>query len=334
MTMLDFAPEARWGDLPDGWYLGDVAGVAVDAADRVYVFHRGEHPIIVFERDGRFLRSFGEGVFVRPHALHISPAGELFAADCGDHTVRITTLDGRILRTIGVLGRPAPFMSGRPLCQCTHSAVAPNGDIYVSDGYGNARVHRFTPDGRLIESWGSPGTAPGEFNLPHNIHCDADGWVYVADRENHRIQVFDGHGRYETEWRNLHRPSALFMTAGHRPLAYVGEVGPYLHSHFGWPNLGPRVSILDAQGELISRFDSTKDEGIVPGAFLSPHSIAADSHGAIYIGDVCNTAWPSLFPGRPIPRELRGLHKFSPVPVPEREATTREGITVHGESVE
>jgi NHL repeat-containing protein len=332
MKVLGFAPEARWGDLPEGWGLGDVAGVAVDAADRVYVFHRGEHPIIVFEQDGRFVRSFGEGVFVRPHALHISPAGELFATDCGDHTVRIMTLEGRVLRTIGVPGESSGFMSGRPFSQCTHTALAPNGDIYVSDGYGNARVHRFSPDGRLIESWGEPGTGPGQFNLPHNIHCDAEGWVYVADRENHRIQVFDGRGRYETEWRNLHRPSALFMTAGPRPLTYVGEVGPYLRSHFGWPNLGPRVSVLDARGEIVSRFDSTKDEGVVPGAFLSPHSIAVDSRGAVYIGDVCNTAWPSLFPGRPVPDGLVGLHKFSPVAVPQRGAGAEEGTTHHDDA--
>src|SRR4051812_29216625 len=119
MMVSGFAPEARWGDLPEGWSLGDVAGVAVDGADRVYVFHRGEHPIMVFEWDGRFVRSFGEGVFVRPHALHISPAGELFATDCGDHTVRIMTLEGRLLRVIGVPGRPSLFMSGRPFSQCT-----------------------------------------------------------------------------------------------------------------------------------------------------------------------------------------------------------------------
>ena len=95
-----------------------------------------------------------------------------------------------------------------------------------SDGYGNARVHKYTPDGRLLMSWGGPGTDPGEFNIVHNITCDGDGWVYVADRENHRVQVFDGNGKYETQWNNLHRPCGLFMPPGKCPICYIGELGP------------------------------------------------------------------------------------------------------------
>ena len=104
-------------------------------------------------------------------------------------------------------------MSGRPFCRCTHTALSPRGDIYVTDGYGNAQVHKYTPDGKYLSSWGKCGIGEGEFNLPHNIHCDADGWVYVADRENHRVQVFDGNGKFETAWSSVvHRPSALHMT--------------------------------------------------------------------------------------------------------------------------
>ena len=105
-------------------------------------------------------------------------------------------------------------MSGEPFHRCTHTALSPKGEIYVSDGYGNARVHKYTPDGKLLMSWGEPGTDPGEFNIVHNIVCDADGWVYVADRENHRVQVFDGNGKYETQWNNLHRPCALHCCGG------------------------------------------------------------------------------------------------------------------------
>ena len=93
--------------------------------------------------------------------------------------------------TIGTPGKPAPAFSGDPFNRCTHTALSPKGEIYVSDGYQNARVHKYAPDGKLLLSWGEPGTAPGEFNLVHNIACDDDGWVYVADRENHRVQVFD-----------------------------------------------------------------------------------------------------------------------------------------------
>ena len=118
-------------------------------------------------------------------------------------------------------------MSGEPFRQCTHTALSPKGEIYVSDGYGNARVHKYTHDGKRILSWGKPGAGPGEFNLPHNIACDADGWVYVADRENHRVQVFDGDGKFETQWHDLHRPSGMYMPPGKCPVCYVGEIGPY-----------------------------------------------------------------------------------------------------------
>jgi NHL repeat len=107
--------------------------------------------------------------------------------------------------------KPAPYMSGEPFYRCTDTALSPKGEIHVSDRYGNARVHVFSPDGKLIMSWGEPGTDPGQFNIVHNIASDADVFVYVADRENHRVQVFDGNGKYETRWNNQHRPCALLL---------------------------------------------------------------------------------------------------------------------------
>ena len=120
----------------------------------------------------------------------------------------------RCCLTIGIPSKPAPFMSGEPFHRCTHTALSPKGEIYVSDGYGNACVHKYTPDGKLIKTWGESGTDPGQFNIVHNIATDVDGWVYVADRENHRVQVFDGNGKYETQWNNLHRPCALHCCGG------------------------------------------------------------------------------------------------------------------------
>ena len=131
-----------WGKLPDGWNLTDVGAVAVDSKDRVYVFNRGEHPMVVFDRDGNFLRSWGEGMFPRAHGLHMAPDGTVFLTDDGDHTVRQCTLDGKVLLTLGTPGKPAEFMSGLPFHRCTHTALSPTGDIYVSDGDGNARVHK------------------------------------------------------------------------------------------------------------------------------------------------------------------------------------------------
>ena len=144
-------------------------------------------------------------------------------------------------------------MSGEPFHRCTHTALSPKGEIYVSDGYGNARVHKYSPDGKLLMSWGEPGTDPGQFNIVHNICTDADGWVYVADRENHRVQVFDGNGKYETQWNNLHRPCGLYMPYTHHPVCYIGELGPVQPVNRNSPNLGPRVSIVDHQGKLLSR---------------------------------------------------------------------------------
>ena len=202
-----------------------MAAVGVDAQDRVYAFNRGAHPMVVFDREGNFLRSWGEGVFHRPHGVHVAPDDTLWLTDDGDHTVRHCTLDGKVLLTIGIPGTPAPYMSGEPFHRCTHTALSPQGDLYVSDGYGNARVHKYAPDGRLLLSWGEPGTDPGQFNIPHNICCDGDGWVYVADRENHRIQVFDGNGRFETQWHDMHRPSGLHLERGGEGRFYVGEIG-------------------------------------------------------------------------------------------------------------
>ena len=142
-------------------------------------------------------------------------------------------------------------MSGEPFHRCTHTALSPQGDIYVSDGYGNARVHKYSPDGKLLFSWGEPGTDPGQFNIVHNICTDADGWVYVADRENHRVQVFDGNGKYEAQWNNLHRPCGLYMPHGRHPVCYIGELGPGMAVNRNSPNLGPRVSIVDNQGKLL-----------------------------------------------------------------------------------
>ena len=192
-------------------------------------------------------------------------------------------------------------MSGEPFERCTHSALSPNGDIYVSDGYGNARVHKFTPDGKLIKSWGEPGTDPGQFNLVHNIVTDADGWVYVADRENHRVQVFDGNGKYETQWNNLHRPCALCCCGGKQPTFIVGELGPYMAVNRNTPNLGPRLSIVDAKGKRIARIGGENGPGIESGKFLAPHGIAIDSKGDIYLGEVGVTDWDANFPGVQMP---------------------------------
>jgi DNA-binding beta-propeller fold protein YncE len=306
----------NWAQLPEGFALTDVASVGVDSKDNVYAFNRGAHPMMVFDRDGNFLRSFGEGLFKRAHGLHIDADDNLYCTDDGDHTVRKCTPEGKVLLTIGLPGEPKPFMSGEPFNRCTHTALSPSGEIYVSDGYGNARVHKYTPDGRLIRSWGEPGSDPGQFNIVHNIAADADGFVYVADRENHRVQVFDGDGRYQAQWNNLHRPCALCACGVRRTTFIIGELGPGLPVNLNVPNLGPRLTVVDSAGRRIARLGGENGPGVESGKFLAPHGLAIDSHGDIYVGEVGVTNWSTSFPNTPMPPEVnisRCLQKLARV---------------------
>jgi DNA-binding beta-propeller fold protein YncE len=322
-----YQPVDAWGTLPDGWSLREVAGVATDSRDDVYVFSRGEHPVIVFDREGNFLRSWGEGQFGRPHGMHIGPDDSIYLTDDLLHVVRKCTVDGKLLLEIGIPNKPAPYMSGKPFHRCTHTALSPSGEIYVSDGYGNARVHKYSPDGKLLLSWGEPGSDPGEFNIVHNICADADGWVYVADRENHRVQVFDGNGRYEAQWNNLHRPCGLYMPPGRCPLCYIGELGPGMSVNRYVPNLGPRVTIVDHTGKRVGRFGG-RLAGVGRGEFIAPHGIAVDSRGDVYVGEVSFTQWPTLFPDEPMPPGLRSLQKFRKVSAPAKKARQAAAATV------
>jgi DNA-binding beta-propeller fold protein YncE len=310
-----FKPQENWARLPDGWELGDVAGVAVDDKDRVYLFNRGPHPLIVLDQGGNYLKSWGEGVFTNPHGASIGADGAIYLTDNEDHTIRKYSLDGKLLMQIGESGKSSGFMSGRPFCRCTHTALSPVGDIYVSDGYGNACVHKYAPDGKHLFSWGQPGTGEGEFNLPHNICCDDDGWVYVADRENHRIQVFDGKGRYETQIHNIHRPSGLAIFGGSCPICLIGELGSYLNVNRATPNIGPRVSITTCDGKVLSRLGVVPAAGTGLGQFVSPHSLAMDSRGDLYVGEVGSRDWSALFPDQPMPVSLRRMQKFVRIPV-------------------
>src|SRR6267142_2566655 len=166
----------------------------------------------------------------------------------------------------------------------------------------------FAPDGNFLLSWGEPGSDPGQFNLVHNICTDADGWVYVADRENHRVQVFDGNGKYETQWNNLHRPCGLYMDYIRHPVCYIGELSVNRLN----ANLGPRVSIVDNQGKLLSRIGDPF-AGRALTSFIGPHGLTVDSHGDLYVAEVCWTLWPGLFPDQPRPDNLRTIQKYQRV---------------------
>jgi DNA-binding beta-propeller fold protein YncE len=246
-------------------------------------------------------------VFKRAHGATIGADDTIFLTDDGDHTVRKCTLDGKILLTIGVPGSCSNYQCGEPFNRCTHVAFSPKGEIYVSDGYGNSRVHKYSPDGKLLLSWGESGSDPGQFNIVHNVVTDRDGWVYVADRENNRVQVFDGSGKYETQWNNMHRPCALYMdVTKNDPICFVGELGPGLGVNKDAPNLGNRVDIYDKTGKRLARLGDIH-AGEKPGQFIAPHGIAIDSRGDIYVGEV---SWTIMGQHLKPPRELRSLQKL------------------------
>ncbi len=296
-----------WGKLPDGWSYREAVGAAVDAHDNVFVFTRGEHPVIVFDRQGNFLRSWGEGVFSnRPHGIIIGPDGLVYTTDDGDHTVRKFTPEGKLLMTIGTPNQPAPRFSGRPFNRPTHIAISPRtGDLYISDGYGNARVHKYDPSGRLLFSWGESGTDPGQFFLPHNLVTDADDRVYVADREVHRIQIFDAKGKLLGVWNNFHRPCGLFLGRGPDPVMYVGELCPP-PGYKDAQSLGHCIKVLDLNGQQLCRFgDPMEGEG--PSQFIGPHGLCVDSRGDLYVAEVSYTVRGQF--EKP-PRELPTFRKL------------------------
>jgi DNA-binding beta-propeller fold protein YncE len=255
-----------WGRLPDGWAFTQVAGVAIDSRDRVYVLCRGEHTIIIFSADGEFIESWGEGVFGRAHGAYIDGEDNFYCVDDGNHTVRKFARDGALLFTLGTEDRPAE--PGKPFNRPTDLALSPNGDLYISDGYANSRVHRYSRDGELIQSWGEPGAGPGQFNLPHGVWVKGDR-VYVADRQNGRIQVFTLGGGYVEEWPGLARPCDIYIDGS--GLVYVAE-------------LMSRVSILNLKGEVLARMGGEKS--FAPGQFVAPHCLWKDSRGCLYVGEV------------------------------------------------
>lgn len=268
MASLEFGVCEGWGKLPVGWTFTQVAGVVVDKKDRVYVFNRGEHPLVVFDREGKLLTSWGEGIFTTPHGIFLTADECLYLVDCGDHTVRKFTLDGRLLQVWGTPGKASG--DGRPFNRPTDVAVAPSGDVYISDGYGNRRVHKFSPEGKLLLSWGKEGSGPGEFSLPHGIWVDDQGIVYVADREeNNRIQLFTPEGEFLGEWPGFRQPNDVYIDRD--GLVYI-------------PELQHRVSILNRQGEVLARLGGA--ESAAPGEFIAPHTTYTDSRGDLYVGEV------------------------------------------------
>src|SRR5262245_14290580 len=215
-SLLKYRVNIRFGEEPDtmpkGWKFGRVSAVATDPEGQVYVFQRGRKadPIIVFDGHGKYLRSWGRGMFGNPHGLRIDPEGNVWITDNGDHQVMKFDCNGHLLLTLGVKGKAGT--DDKTFNRPTDIAFSPSGDVYISDGYGNSRIVKLDHTGKYLLDWGKRGTGPGEFNTPHSVAVDSHGTVYVSDRENNRIQIFDPNGKFLRQWSHLGATQNLFIT--------------------------------------------------------------------------------------------------------------------------
>jgi len=254
-----------WPELPAGWNFGEVAGVDVDSRGHVYVFHRGPHPIMEFESSGKFVRAWGDGLITRAHTVRVDQENQLWVIDVGGHVVLKMNPQGRVVMQ---LGRQNVAGEGRGnFNQPTDVAVAPNGDFFVSDGYGNSRVVKFSREGKYLLEWGKKGSGEGEFHLPHAIVLDGRGRVYVADRSNSRIQIFDGGGKFLGQWANIGGFSGLEMT----------------RDDHVWAAGGSRVVLLNLEGQAR---ETLAPAGKLPGQVEGAHGIALGAAGEVYVAEL------------------------------------------------
>jgi peptidylamidoglycolate lyase len=267
-----------WPLLPEGFAFGQVSGVGVDSHNHVLVFHRGDPPLMCFDgKTGKLLRSWGEGMFTTPHGLAVDHQDNLWVTDVGHHQVYKFSHDGALLMTVGE--KDVPGLDGRHFNKPTDVAVAPDGSFYVSDGYGNSRVAKFSASGKFLFDWGRKGDQPGEFDLPHGISLDSQGRVYVADRGNARVQVFDPNGKFLAQWKSAELGRPWDVTVGPDGLAYVmdgGDMNPKP------PDRG-RVLILNLDGKVLDEFGSF---GSYDGQFYWGHAVAVAANGDVYAADV------------------------------------------------
>lgn len=287
-----------WARVSEDLEAADTTDVGVDSSGRVFAFSRSEKSVLVFETDGALSHRWGgPGVFDRPHSIYVGPEDTIWVTDTGTNDVREYSPEGELLRSID----PEPVdnrnFSGRPFAECTHVTVdAETGEIFVSDGYLNAAVHRFSPEGKLIKSWGSPGCGPGQFCVPHNIATDSAGLIFVADRHNGRIQIFDRDGELQKIVYDVGLPNALHFGAHDgAPALYVVELSnmtfPTMTDYQAadeWiqiPSVGHRVTIRGLDGSLLATL-AAGGAGTADGQLAGPHGIAADAAGSVFLAEL------------------------------------------------
>ncbi len=272
------APE--WPQMPRYWSFEDASDAAVNSKGEIYIFSRGNHPITIWDSRGNFISSWGEGEFsANPHGIYITPEDNVWLVDRDYHTATEYSPGGDVLRTLGEKLAPSPSFLGLPFNMPSGLAIAPNGELFVSDGYGAHRVHKFSAEGELLLSWGSQGSGPGEFALLHNIWVDKNNRVIICDRENDRIQIFDAQGNFLEQWTDLSKPGDVWV---HDDMIYCIEQGD-----------SGGVSIWTLNGEVVSRWKN--DEGPGKGQIKGGHGITVDHEGSIYVTEIINAKRVSKF---------------------------------------
>ena len=262
-----------WPQLPPGWNLGECSGVAVDKDDNVWVFNRGPHPVIQFDKSGKMIRAWSEVPVTSSHGIRVDADGNVWAVDVKGHMLFKMTPAGRLLMVIGNAGkRPGTNETKDAFNEPTGISFAANGDFYVSDGYVNSRVIKFNRDGDFLTQWGTKGAGDGQFNLVHDVAVDSKGRVYVADRSNSRVQIFDANGKYLNKWTDAGQPWGLTYSAREDAI-YMCD---------GQNN---RVVKLNLDGQILGVLGRY---GKAPGRFDFAHNIAVDSTGAIYVAEIKN----------------------------------------------
>jgi len=255
-----YAVHRKWARLPSGESFGFLSDLMVDREGRLHVAQRGtDRPILVFEREGAFAGTWGGGVLADPHYINQAPDGSILVADRDAHQVLRFDGAGRQLQALGRRHWPA---LDAPFNHPTAAAQAPDGEIYVADGYGNSNVHRFAADGTLLATWGGQGDGPGRFTTPHAIWIDRSDRVLVGDRENNRVQVFNRSGSFLAEWGDFYHPMQIWVDD--RDMVFVTDQIP-------------RISLLSPDGKLVGR---------CRGAINGAHGLSGDAEGNLYLAEL------------------------------------------------
>ena len=271
---LTYDVDPAWGKLPSGMALGPVTAVAAGAEGRLYVCHRVSPTVLILDSAGSLVGSLGDELVTDPHGVNSDARGNVYVTDRDRHVVVVFDPKGKVIRELGTRDQAA---GEAPFNHPTAVAVSPDGTIFVADGYANSRIHVFSSAGVLLRSWGEPGRAPGQFRVPHGIAIDARGRVYVADRENDRMQVFDAEGKVLSVWDGLKGPTDVCVDAQQRI---------FVSDHV------PTVTAFDPSGNVLVKVRALYDT----------HGICCDNRGNIFIA---STAGRCVIKYTPVPRGLK-----------------------------